>query len=343
MAKGDTSSGRNNKIHISILLRISIKCGSCHRCHKSHLLPVAGQKMTINDWCGELARRVKFIRDIYSTYKINLKSSEGLSLSLEEAEAVAAGQKTNEPFTQGRLIRTVNDVHVIYAIAEILEICVQAGLNVSNHLKQLTTGTVDYGTPEARNKKTRFLKDFEFELFIASALIRGKLKPEFPTQPNDPRGDLIVNGIFIEIKHPNSVKQLKKLISKFNKALVKEKLFGVFVVGLEDAYNMGDKPAFISNDEHNKWINSKRQKMENEGMELIKYASFLPQIVAMIQTQSKIVIIEGVSQMQRMGNSFLFNHRPSFSQYSQNALAIAKIFNPQPVFYSQICAKFSCR
>jgi hypothetical protein len=291
---------------------------------------------TATDFWKELGRRASFIRDLYKTHRIRLKRGEGLSIALDEAVALARGDKKMGAFSRSQLIRTASDAHIIYGIAESLETCIGAGLDISNHLGQLTTGTADYGTPAATNAKTIFLKDFEFELFIVAALIKRGLIPEFPKQRNDPRGEFLVSGIFVEAKHPNSVGQFEKMVGRFNAALRKDGLFGVFAVALEDAYGLGDEAEFGSHADYERWLIAKRARMETMGRQFIKHAASLSRVAAILQTQSKIEIVGGFTTMRRLGNSVLFDHRASFCDYEVPAKAIAEAFNPLPVLYSTL-------
>jgi hypothetical protein len=284
----------------------------------------------------ELGRRVRFIRDLYRIHKISLKSGQGLAIALDEAEMLASGDVIDKSFSREKLVRTVNDAHVIYTMAESLETCVKAGLDVRQHLAQLTTGTADYGTPARPNVNSMFLKDFEYELFIASALIRRRLIPSFSKKANDPLGDLVVDRMIVEAKHPNSVGQLEKLLRKFNSALHGDKLFGVFAVALEDAHNLGDHAEFTSRIDYQRWLEAKRDGMEAIGLQLVKRAAALGRIAVMVQTQSVVEIIEGETTMRRLSNSILFDHRPTFCEYETTARLIAEVFNPEPALYSHL-------
>jgi hypothetical protein len=299
----------------------------------SNWLQAAEQERAI-EFFDELGRRVSFIRSLYRRHRIVLKPGEGLALALDEAEALARGDKAKGPFAQQQLIRSASDAHVIYAIAGSLQTCVSAGLDVSKHLPNLTTGTTDYGT-SSTNLKSIFFKDFEFETFIASALIRNGLVPAF-AEPGDPSGDLILDGILIEAKHPNSVGQLTKLLLKFNTALEAIGHFGVFAVALEDAMEMGDVSEFDSQAEYEAWIAAKRGGMEAIGQRLIPFAAHLPRIAALLQSQTKVEIVGGGTTLRRLGSSILFDHRPSFPNYETTARAIAASFNPNPVLYSAL-------
>jgi hypothetical protein len=282
----------------------------------------------------ELGRRVTFIRQVYTRYHIPLKPTEGLARALDEAEALARGVKAESAFSREYLIQITNEIHVIYAFGGNLEVTVNAGLDVSTHLANLTTGTTNYGTPSA-DSKTIFFKDFEFELFLASALLQHGLRPIF-TPPGDPCGELVCRGIRIEAKHPNSVGQLTKLLGKFQKALEEIRTFGIFVVALEDVMELGDISEFASQADYEGWLAVKREGMEAVGRKLITAAAPLPRIAALVQTQTKVEIVGGVTGLRRLGNSLLFDHRASFAQYAIPAKAIASVFNPDPVRFSEL-------
>ena len=95
--------------------------------------------MDLND----LLQRTNYIRDLFAKSKVPLKKGEGLERSLAEADALARGDKLpGEPSTQ-MLAAIAHDAHVIWALAENLNTCVGAGLNVVSHLEQITTGSRD--------------------------------------------------------------------------------------------------------------------------------------------------------------------------------------------------------
>ena len=285
-------------------------------------------------FCGELSRRVEFIRDLYATYRIPLKPDQGLTRALAEAEALGAGDKASFPYSRDYLIQLTNDAHVIYGFGGDLETAVNAGLDVSHHLSNLTTGTTDYGVPSSRNNAI-FFKDFEFELFLVSSFLRKGLNPIFTT-PGDPCGELVCLELRIEAKHPNSVGQLTKQLGKFQRSLSNSNAFGVFAVALEDAMTLGDVSEFHSREEYDDWLAVKRNGMEALGQRLIAMAARLPRVVALVQTQTKVEIVGGTTTLRRLGNAMLFDHRTIYPNYADAALAIASVFNPVPLRFSEM-------
>lgn len=289
-------------------------------------------RTTIEVWT-ELGRRAKFIQDIYNAKRIPLNPGEGLALALEEARSLAAGIKTKEAPSQERLCRTVNAAHVIYSIAESIEVCEKFGLDISSHLAQMSTGTADYGRP-AMNNRTIYLKDFEYELFVISSLLRKGIIPRLFERSNDPLGDLMFEDIVISCKHPNSLGQLKKLLGKFNRNLMEQKKFGVFAVALEDCHNLGDTAQFESQEVYASWLETKQDEMEIEGKKRANYAARLSNIAGLINTQTMVKIVAGKTKMERFGNSMIFDQRASYTLYENAARAITGAFNPIPVLYS---------
>jgi hypothetical protein len=212
----------------------------------------------------ELMRRVVYIRDLYSAMNIPLKRDQGLSLALDRAEAVAKSTLSADAVEGDGLHRTVRDTHVVWALSDSLATCVSAGLNVRPHLSQINTGSTDFGTPASGSSKEIFFKDFEAELLVAAALLRGGLPVKFFEDPNDPRGDMLVGNIVLEVKHPNSIGQLEKLLSKFHGQLREHDDRGIFVVALEDAFAMSSID-FSDQSEYDTWKELRDAQIEGFG------------------------------------------------------------------------------
>jgi hypothetical protein len=285
-----------------------------------------------NDYWEELGRREAMIRNEYAKAKIALKPKQGLSLALEEAHALAANLKSPQPCSDAMALEAAQAFHVIYSIADSIELCLQSGLDISRQLSQMATGTTDFGTPSKKNGKIYF-KDFEYELFVSSSLIRRGLKPEFLEDRSDPMGEMSVDGIFIECKHPNSNGQIESNISKFALQLREAGKFGIFAIAIEDLHHLGDRKTFASQFEYQVWLEAKRDEMEQSGLRRAAFASRFENILGLIHTQSLVTVVGGDTQMSRLGSSVLFD-RPT--QDLTAARAIAEAFNPHPALYSQV-------
>lgn len=286
----------------------------------------------------ELEARTSYIRDFFAKAKIPMNPSEGLARALAEAEALARGEKLPGDPSPKVLAAISHDAHVVWALADDLIDCEARGLNITPYLKQITTGTTDYGTPAAGNEaKKIYFKDFEFELFLASAMLRAKLKVQLADPPNDPRGDLIVDSVWVEIKHPNSLKQIKKLAAAFHDSLKKEGLYGVFAVGIEDAFELGVQPADLSYEDFAEWLERKRDAMEKFGRKFIYGVAKYDRILAVVQTSTAVEWYDGSTRLRRLGNSLIFDDgRCGDPAAHATAQKIAQVFNPKPIRFSEV-------
>jgi hypothetical protein len=146
--------------------------------------------------------------------RVSLTCPGNVVLPVDVSPTLVAGLKSTKLPSDAEVRATVQAFHVIYSIADSIEFCLLSGLDISEHLARMATGKTDFGTPSKKNGKIYF-KDFEYELFVASCLIRRGLKPEFLEDRSDPIGEMSVDGILIECKHPNSNGQIESNISKF--------------------------------------------------------------------------------------------------------------------------------
>ena len=286
------------------------------------------------DW-SELGNKVDFIERTFRDNKVQIKADGGLAAALAEARALAAGEKLPGEPSGDRLRAIAHDAHVIWALAEGLRACSNAGLNLKSHLAQLTTGTTDYGV--GGDGHEIYFKDFECELFIAATLVNNGTSVALSDEANDPRGDLIVDPVRIEVKHPNSQGQLQKLLRKFNGKLKADNLYGVFVVGIEDMFDLGQQDGFDSAVEFTEWLERKRDAMEEFGVQFLKDAAHFPRILAVAQTQTLVETVAGASRLRRLGNSCVFDDRTGVPEGSAaRAREVAAAFNPNPRIWSQL-------
>lgn len=109
------------------------------------------------DW-AQLLERVRYIRELYAMRRLKLLPGEGLGQALMEAEALGLGQKLTlqEEPSEATLLASAHAAHVVWALADGLKQCDDAGLDLTAHLKQITTGTTDFGTPATGNDRTHF-------------------------------------------------------------------------------------------------------------------------------------------------------------------------------------------
>jgi len=289
----------------------------------------------MGDFWSQLLDRVNYLRNEYKQRKINLKQNQGLTVVLNEAEAVAKGDVSQDNPTTDNQKRCAEACDVVWALYDSITLCIKGGLDISSHLRQLTTGTTDFGTPAGTNK-TIYFKDFEAELFVAGQLAAAKLPVQFLNDQNDPRGEMHVQGIIIEVKHPNSTKKIDSEMRKFNRELLRSNAFGVFVVAVEDAFCLADQSSFASQEEFCAFKLNKNKQISKFGIKNVRRASSLPKIAALVQTSSYGVVIDDVKQFARYSNSFIFDQRKYPDDVLETVQSIASVFNQNFHRYSQV-------
>jgi len=286
---------------------------------------------------AELLTRINYLRDLYRQKRILLKPGEGIAWVLDEAEAVAKAEVSPKPPSTENVMEAVKACHVAWNLYEVIKDCIDAGLDVSNHLGEITAGTIDYGTPaNAIDRRTIFFKDFEAELLVAALLARAKLPVQFLKEANDPCGEMRVDNIFVEVKHPNSPGGIERLMRKFHGELRKRNAVGVFVTAVEDAFRLGDKETFDAPEQFQTFNKSKLDEIEKFGREAVRRAAALPAIACLAQISSRIAAVAGETRFIRLGNSIVYDDRRISTELKQQVEQIAAVFNPQFRHYSQI-------
>jgi hypothetical protein len=291
---------------------------------------------SLDEFWNELGRRETLIRAAYTQARIPFNANSPFAKALTEAKELADGVKSTELANDQAIHKTVEAAHVVYALAESIETCQSAGLDITRHLTQMATGTINFGTPGTTEKKDIYLKDFEYELFIASTLLNNGLRPNFLDDPSDPIGEMEVNGLIVECKHPNAEKKLMQNITKFGRNLLKADRYGIFAVGIEDANKLGDAEAFADKQAYSDWLELKRDAMETSGRKRASQVSGQERILALIHTQTKLLIIDGQTCFSRLGNAMLFDDKKSFASHEADVTSVARVFSPSPSRYSQL-------
>jgi hypothetical protein len=289
----------------------------------------------------ELKKRSLAIRDLLKKHKVKLVPGEGLEQALVEAEAIANAVKKGEKGTEKAFVESARAASVVWSLSETLEPSIAHGLDPTQHLKQITTGSVDYGTPagEGENKRI-FFKDFELELFVGTECIKRGMKVGLNPVSNDPSGDLFIEPLRAEVKHPNSPNQLEKLIKKFNGKLQENDRFGVFVVGLEDAFKVDPGKVFKDESEWRGWLDSKAKQVEEFGKSFLQLAAQLPRILVAVQTWTVWFQAGGAVNLRREGNAVMFDERPGVPDAAAaRASEVAAVFNPKSPLWSKIKEK----
>lgn len=246
----------------------------------------------------ELKRRVTAVRLVLQQSKATPPPGSPFSEALQEAEELADGIVSQKPATDENVEATILQASVIWNLYDILVKCQAAGLNREAHLRNMNAGTTDFGKPAfgPNHNHLIYFKDFEFELLVAAKLSEKAAAISFAATPNDPRFDILADGLWISVKHPNSAKQLGKQLAGFQQLLERDGEYGLFAIAIEDI-------AALANDQDPIF----RQKAFAELTDLVlQRAHARARIVGVIVTSSALSINGEFAQFRRVGKAAMF-------------------------------------
>jgi hypothetical protein len=280
----------------------------------------------------DLKHRITGIRALLSHYRVQLVEGEGLELALKKSEAWVDAAIAKSTLSQATSLADAEAASVVYTLSETLENCFRAGLPLQADLRNITTGSIDYGEPAEgdASRQQIYFKDFELELFIAARCLT-TMPVRLSDQPNDPLADLHAGILPIQVKHPDSVPRLERNIKRFNAKLRVADRYGIFAAGLEDAFRLDPGQSFSSESAAQEWLSGKRRDMEIFGRSFLECASRCARILATIQVTTFPVIVANGLSISREGNSMIFDRSlPADSTETRDAWRVASAFNPQP-------------
>lgn len=280
------------------------------------------------DW-QDFEQKLNYIEGIYLQHRIPIKQEEGLSEIICEARHIIDGTKKDQ--SNEGVQKATEAYHYVYMLHDSLSTCVNNGWDISEYLKNITTGKIDYGTPKVDSNNEIYFKDFETEMLIGSTLLKNNIKAELLEDFSSPIGDIKSGDMFIEIKHPDSTGQLGKLLKKFNDEMIKNQSFGVFAVGVEDMFNYGDTFFFDTVESFESWQKEKYNLIQNFIEQSLPKTKNCSNILGIILTSTKIYNIGDFSKLWRHGNSVLFDRSGIPNNILEAGQNILGCFNPNPV------------
>ena len=262
--------------------------------------------LSLGIW-DDLTDSVSYIREQFTINKIQLVKNEGITRALDEAESLGRGRQEGSFLLAKPLLKSVEEIHVVLAFARDLRICVQHGLPVRPHLRRMTSGSTDFGVPAAPNERSFFFKDFETELFVAATLVQAALPVRFLENDSDPRGEMEIEGLLIEVKHPDSPSSTLGHLTKFSNKLRWSKEPGFFVRSIEDAFELGLGRDLTENATNAEWEERKLNEMERNGLIAAQHASRLGNVLGFATLASHPEVVGNASRFTRKGSAIVFD------------------------------------
>jgi hypothetical protein len=285
----------------------------------------------------ELKLRVTEIRRRLAAARATLVAGEGLERAITRADAIADNNGPAPGAPQHEFLENARACTAMWDLSETLRLCDSRGLDMSTHLRNITTGTVDYGIPAAPRTHSHYFKDFQLELFVAAQCITARVPHvALNAVSNAPDGDLVLETLRCEVKHPNSLGQLSRNLKDFNNEIRDRNLYGVFVTGIEDMFNVFPR-MFPDDASFQVWLTSKRRESEFFARSFYRMAADREHILATVQVWTFWYQVQGAVSLWRESNSVVFDHRIGIpAQQYEDANRIACVFNPQIRRWTQI-------
>ena len=107
-------------------------------------------------------------------------------------------------------------------------------------------------------------------------------------------------------------------------------MYGVFVVGLEDIFQVQPTTVFATDTEWREWLASKAQEVEVYGATFLRMAARMTRIIATVQTWTVWYQAAGGISLHRQGNAAILDDRNGVpSQDYGDAARVAAVFNPE--------------
>ncbi|MGA3106492.1 MAG: hypothetical protein ABSD53_18580 [Terriglobales bacterium] len=284
----------------------------------------------------ELTEAVAYIREQFAANKIHLVKDEGIAKALDEAESLGKGRAEGPVDAAKPLLKSVEECHVVLAFARDLRLCVQHGLPVGPHLRRMTTGSTNFGVPSAENERNFFFKDFETELFVAATLIQAGLPVRFLELDNDPCGEMEIEGLLIEVKHPDSLSSTSRHLRKFSDAIRYSGASGFFIRSVEDAFELASGVKLSSDVLQREWAEQKADEMETNGMLAVQQASRLGNILGFTTLASHLEVVGNASRFVRKGRVVVFDEAAERHGRFGLAMRIAQALDDTPTKWSSI-------
>jgi hypothetical protein len=284
----------------------------------------------------DLTESVAYIRYQFAVNKIRLVKDQGITRALDEAASLGRGQPEGSFDVAKPLLKSVEEVHVVLAFARDLRICVQHGLPVGPHLRRMTSGSTDFGVPATPNERSFFFKDFETELFVAATLVQAALPVRFLENDSDPRGEMEVEGLLIEVKHPDSPSSTLRHLTKFSNKLRRFKELGFFIRSIEDAFGLAWGRGLIASAVNGECEEQKLDEMERNGLDAARHASRLGNILGLA---SHPEVVGNASRFTRKGSSVVFDEVAERRGRVDLVKRIASALGNTPAKWSDIDAR----
>jgi len=270
---------------------------------------------------GDLA----FLKYAIKKNQVQLRPDTGLQKLIDDCEHYFAIQEVRQ--------EEIKPLTVLFTLVNSLKKLWLSDIDFTIQLRAMNTGEYEYGNPDPNLQ--HFFKDFEFEIFSASQLIKNQINIDLPQHTAGE--DLQFGDIDIQCKHPNTVNQIEDNITDFTTRLNQNNRYGVFGLAVDDCLSYADRLIFQDDADFEQYLQAKltASKPILEGI-FTTALSRATRILGLYTTSTYFVLIDNKGlKLVRTTNS-VFCFRPDRREISDNmykqAYKIVTTFNPHPTW-----------
>lgn len=266
-----------------------------------------------------------FLKYAIKKNQVQLFANTGLQKLIDDCELYLGLQQVTQ--------EQIKPVTVLFTLVNSLRKLWLSDIDFTIQLKAMNTGQYEYG--KADPNLQHFFKDFEFEIFSASQLIKNQIQIDLPQHTAGE--DLQFGDIDIQCKHPNTLNQVESNIRHFTRRLNQSNRYGVFGLAVDDCLNFAERLIFTDDNDFETYLQNKLTASEPilEGIFRNNLAR-ATRILGLYTTSTYFVLIDGNGlKLVRTTNS-VFCFRPDRREindaFYKQAYKVISTFNPHPTW-----------
>lgn len=266
-----------------------------------------------------------FLKYAIKKNQVQLIANTGLQKLIDDCELYLSLQQVTQ--------EQIKPITVLFTLVNSLRKLWLSDIDFTIQLRAMNTGQYEYGNADPNLQ--HFFKDFEFEIFSASQLIKNQIQIDLPQHTSGE--DLQFGDIDIQCKHPNTLNQVENNIRDFTTRLNQSNRYGVFGLAVDDCLNYAERLIFTDNNDFKTYLQNKLTASEPilEGIFRDNLAR-ATRILGLYKTSTYFVLIDGNGlKLVRTTNS-VFCFRPDRREISDSfykqAYKVISTFNPHPTW-----------
>jgi hypothetical protein len=186
-----------------------------------------------------------FLKYAINKNQVQLIANTGLQKIIDDCELYLSLQQVTQ--------EQIKPITVLFTLVNSLRKLWLSDIDFTIQLRAMNTGQYEYGNTDPNFQ--HFFKDFEFEIFSASQLIKNQIQINLPQ--NTEGEDLQFGNIDIQCKHPNTLNQVENNIRDFTTRLNQSNRYGVFGLAVDDCLNYAERLIFTDNNDFETYLQNK--------------------------------------------------------------------------------------